>query len=427
MARVLTARAVEAARPQATRQEIPDGALPGLYLVVQPSGARSWAVRYRHAGKPRKATLGAFPALTLADARDAARAALRAAAEGADPAGEKVAKRKAERETPADPDRDLVRGVVADFLARHVSQNRSAAETRRIFTKEVLPIWGARRLDTITRRDVIELLDGIADRGSPIMANRTLAAVRKLFNWSVSRDVLQTSPASGVKPPAAERSRERILTDGELRLFWTATAKMGPPFGPMFRVLLLTAQRRDEVGELREAEISGDLWTIPAARAKNGRPHQVPLSAPALAALELHPRVASAEGWIFTTNGETPPSGYSRAKTRLDALMLTEAKRLAEGQGADPEAVQIPHWTLHDLRRTAASGMARCGVNMPVIERVLNHVSGSFGGVAGVYNRHGYEAEVRRALEAWGAFVLTLVEAQSGNVVSLDATRSNGY
>lgn len=419
MGKVLTVKSVEAMKPDPTkRREIPDGGLVGLYHVLQPTGGRSWAVRYRvpGTGKPAKVTLGPYPLLGLAEARSAAREALQAVARGEDPGAAKKALRKA----PEADDRDLVRTVAADFMKRHASKNRSADETQRILDREVLPRWGDRKIGDVTRRDVLEMLDAIVDRGAPTMANRTLAAVRKLFNWAVSRDILAAAPTAGVKPPGDEKSRERVLSDDELRWFWQATGKIGEPFGPMFRLLVLTAQRRDEVGGMRTREIAGDLWTIPAERAKNGREHAIKLSAPALEALGSAKRVAGRAGYVFTTTGDTPASGFSRAKDRLDAAMLEIAKAEAAARGDDPERVEIPHWTLHDLRRTAASGMARIGINLPVIERVLNHVSGSFGGVAGVYNRYSFADEMARALDAWASFVMATVEPGAAeNVVAL--------
>ncbi len=420
MSKVLTAKGVEAARPDPTKRlEIPDGGLPGLYFVVQTSGGKSWAVRYRSpaTGKPAKVTLGKYPLLGLVEAREAARTAMRAVAEGIDPGAVKKAEKAA---APERIDRDRVTTVADEFLKRHASKNRTAAETKRQFEREILPAWGQKLIQDVTRRDVIDLLDKIADRGSPIMANRVLATVRKLGNWAVSRDIIQASFAAGVKPVEAERSRERILSDNELRWFWKATEKLGQPFGPLFRLLLLTAQRRDEVGDMRAREIDGQKWVIPAERAKNGRAHVVHLSEAAIATLYSVKRIAGRAGYIFTTTGERPASGYSKAKERLDRLMLAIAREEVAAAGGDPERVAIAHWTLHDLRRSAASGMARIGVNLPVIEKVLNHVSGSFGGVAGVYNRHSFSEEMERALDAWARFVLDLVsDKPAANVVSI--------
>lgn len=430
--KVLTAKAVENAKPDPLRRvEIPDGLLPGLYLVVQPSGARSWAARYRHAGRPRKVTLGAFPALDLAEARKAAQVALRAAAEGRDPASEKVAARAAAKVAES-VDRDLFENVVADFVARYVKANNresSARETERLLTRNVVPVWSGRRVQEITRRDVLELLDGIVDRGASIGANRTLAAVRRLFNWCVERDILGEAPTDKVKAPTAERSRDRVLSDDELRIVWRAAGDLGLPFGPMLRLLVLTGARRDEVADARwsEIDLAKRLWTLPAARSKNGQAHEIPLSDASIAVLDGIPRVRgrSEKGrvppdFVLTTTGETPASGFSRAKTRLDTLVLAAMRREAEEAGRDPSEVEAPpRWTFHDLRRTAASGMARLGINLPVIEKVLNHTSGSFAGVVGVYQRHSFAEEKRAALDVWSRFVLGLDRAQPMNVVPI--------
>ena len=218
----LTVRSVETIRPSAERREIPDGIMPGLYLIVQPSGAKSWAVRYRHQGQPRKHTIGSFPTVDLKTARLLGGKALRAAAEGRDPGREKMQSRAAKA--------DSIDRVVEDFLERHVRRSnrpRSAQETERLLRLHVLPRWRGRTVHEITRRDVLDVLDRVVDGGAPIAANRALAAVRKFFNWCVSRDILATSPCAGVKPPTAERSRDRVLSDDELRSFGRPQIKLG--------------------------------------------------------------------------------------------------------------------------------------------------------------------------------------------------------
>lgn len=260
----------------------------------------------------------------------------------------------------------------------------------------------------IARRDVIELLDSTVDRGAATMANRELAAVRRMFGWCVERGILDASPCAGMRAPVPERSRDRLLSDDEIRLFWNAADTIGWPFGPLFKLLLLTGQRRDEVGEMRWREIDGDkrLWTLPRERVKSDRAHEVPLCDAAVAILAVLPRVSGRPGYVFTTNGETPVSGWSRAKNRLDKAMADA------GMTGEP-------WRLHDLRRTAASGMARLAIDLPVIEKVLNHVSGSFAGIVGVYQRHGFADEKRRALDTWGAHVERLVTGQGADVVPI--------
>ncbi|KAA2236946.1 tyrosine-type recombinase/integrase [Salinarimonas soli] len=412
MAKILTAQSIERMRPDsAKRLEIPDGALPGLYFIVQLSGAKSFAVRYRAGGKPKKLTLGPYPALDLATARERAREALLAVSAGRDPGAEKIAQRRAAAEEPAD--RDLVSGVVAEFLRRHVTPNnrpRTAEEVERLFRLHVLPAWGTRRIKDIGRRDVVDLLDGLVDRGTPVAANRSLAAVRKMFNWAVDRGIVDASPAVRIQPPTQEVSRDRVLSDDELRLFWRASDSLGFPFGPMFQLLALTGQRRDEVAQMTRSELSkdGSTWVIPKERAKNGLAHEVPLAPEARAVLASIPRVAGKAGHIFSTNGERPASGYSKAKARLDAKVLELARHAATEQGDDPDEVAIAPWVIHDLRRTAATVIAKIGHPPHVVEAILNHKAGTISGVAAIYNRHGYEKEKRQALQDWASHLKML-------------------
>jgi integrase len=402
----LTVRSVETLRPGTVRREIPDGHMPGLYLIVQPSGARSWAVRYRHHGQSRKHTLGSYPAIDLKAARALAGKALRAVAEGHDPGREKFLARTAKA--------DSVDHVVEEFLERHVRRSnrpRTAQGTERLLRQHVLPHWRGRLVHEITRRDVLKILDHVVDGGAPIAANRTLAAVRKFFNWCVARDILAASPCAGVKPPSAERARDRVLSDDELRLVWAAADKIGGTFGPLVKLLALTGQRRDEVARMRWDELNLDtrLWTLPPARTKNNQPHEVPLSKAALTVLQNVPRIAGSPFVLTANGGASPVSGYSKGKHRLDALLPGD----------------MPPWRLHDLRRTAASGMARLGINLPVIEKVLNHASGSFAGIVGVYQKHSFAGEKAAALSAWGNFVTALVDGKSaGKVVRLRGKQS---
>ena len=382
-----------------------------MYLIIQPSGVKSWAVRYRHDGKPRKHTLGTYPKLGLLEARGAARKAFETIAHGRDPGAEKIETRRAAK---ADPDQDLVSGAVESFLKRHVRVNLSAStasSTEHLFNKHVLPRWRTRRLDAIKRADVIGMLDAIVDAGSPVAANRVLAAVRKFFNWCLDRGLLEHSPCARVKAPTEEVSRDRVLSDDELRWAWLAAEKAGAPFGALVQLLILSAQRRDEVGRMTRSEVQAGkaLWTIPKERAKNGIANDVPLTAGAIAILGTIPKIEGKAGLVFTTTGESAFSGHSKSKARLDADMLAIALKEAEKRADDPDEVVIPPWRLHDLRRTAASGMARLGQPVHVIEAVLNHVSGQISGVAAVYNRHKYLDEKRAALEAWGAHVAGVV------------------
>ncbi len=396
MTKTLTPKGVEALQPDPTRRiEKPDPGLSGLYLVVQPTGVKSWALRYRFDGKPAKLTLGRWPLMGLADARLAASVAIGKVERGENPGAAK----KAEKIAVVDDDRDKVKNVIELFMKRHAARNRRADDVAAMFRREVLKPWGDKRIQEVTKRDVIELLDKIVDRGSPISANRLLAHLRTLFTWAKGRDILTVSPLDGIKPPSAEKPRNRVLTDAELQLFWKACDQMGEPFGRLYQFLLLTGQRLREAAEMTEREVSGDLWTIPADRTKNGDEHTVPLSTDAAGILAGLYRIKGP--FLFTTTGESPISGFTRAKGRLDELM---AKAAGD--------VEIPPFTIHDLRRTAATGMA--GLRFPphIVETVLNHRSGTRRGVAGIYNRFDYAEEKREALEAWAQRVRVLVKGE---------------
>ena len=426
MAKTLTTQSVEKLKPDPIKRlELPDAVLPGFYLVIQPSGAKSWAVRYRYGGRSRKLTLGPYPALDLAVARERGRDALQTLALGRDPGREKAEANRRAREMV--PERDQVSAVVEGFIERHVRPNtkkRSAEESERIFRKHVLPCWGRTRVHDISRADVIELLDRLVDSGRPVLANRTLAHVRKFFNWCVDRGILDTSPCVRIAAPSMEKSRDRVLSDAELRLVWKAAEGGGPPFGPFVQLLVLTGQRRDEVAGMRWSELNpdGSVWDIPGERTKNSEAHQIPLTDAAQAVLKGIPRLAGSD-LVFTTTGKTPISGYSNAKERLDSTMLEIASEEISASDS-PQNSAIPPWRLHDIRRTAASGMARLGTPVHVIEAILNHRTGQVSGVAAIYNRHNYLPEKRKALEAWADYAAALVTDQpTRNVIALPQGR----
>jgi integrase len=410
MAKALTTKAIENLKSDPDKRfEVPDPALSGLYLVVQSTGVKSWALRYRFEGKPAKLTLGRWPVMGVADARAAATASLDMLDHGRNPVGEKKAKAEAEVEK----ERDKVSAVIDLFLKRHASHNRRGDDVAAMFRREVLVKWGTRDIQSITKRDVIEVLDAVVDRGSPVTANRLRAHLNTLFNWAKGRDILQVNPLDGIKPPAPEKPRDRVLTNDEVSLFWRASGGMEYPFGPLYRVLLMTGQRLREVAEMKWQEIEGNTWTLPASRSKNGDEHVVPLSAEVMSIIEGLPKIGR---YVFTTTGASPVSGFTRAKARIDRLMAEAANRdLPDGA----EARVIPPFTIHDLRRTAATGMA--GLRFPphVVEAVLNHRSGTRRGVAGVYNRFDYAEEKRQALESWARLVTQLVGVTQINVVHL--------
>jgi len=393
---MLTDAAARKRKPNpAKRIELHDGR--GLYLVIQPTGAKSWAYRYRVGGKSRKLTLGTFPIIDVAKARSLCSAAALKTKAGGDPALEHKSA------TAAD---DTFEKLARLFVERYARpKNRTWEQTARwlglaagegdslvLTGKGAIAKWGGRKISTIQRPDVIRLLDGLVDQGNPISANRTLALLRKLFNWAEGRYGLSSNPCDKVEMPGSETARDRVLTDEELAAVWQAASEQGGYFASVVKLLILTAQRRNEVAgmEWRELDLPGKLWKLPRGRVKNDSGHEVPLSTQALAVIEAVPRIAG-RALVFTTTGTTPVSGFSKVKAEID------------------EASDVEDWTLHDLRRTAASGMARLGVSLPVIEKILNHSSGTFRGVVGVYQRHSFADEKRAALDLWGAHVARLV------------------
>lgn len=440
VASVLTIKAVENAKPGASRREIPDGAVVGHYLVVQPSGAKSWALRYRFDGKPRKLTIGSVllkregdevaelplgQPMTLIEARRAARQALQTIAEGRDPCETKQ-EAKAARKADTANGNDTVAKQGERFIARYAKpRNKAWRETQRQFDKEIIPVLGKKRVGDVTKRDIIALLDGIVDRGAPVTANRILATLRKFFGWMLERDIVDASPVVGLKKPSPEGSRDRILTNNEIRLLWLAADGEGSPFGPFWKLLILTGARRNEVAGMEWAELKLDgnepVWHLPAGRMKNGLPHDVPLAPAAVDILKSVKRIAK-NPFVFSGGGESHLSGFSRAKARIDQAMLSTVRDEAEKAGNDPSEVDLKPWVIHDIRRSVASGMASIGIDIAVIEKVLSHISGQFAGVARIYNRHGYTDEKRRALVAWADYVGRLAaDRQVVNVIPLRA------
>jgi integrase len=403
---MLTQKRIEALRPQATTKEYADGKISGLYFAMQPSGKGSWALRYRWHGKPSRLTLGGWPALSLATARDLAQRALGELARGSDPAAAKRAERQVIRQPKRDD--DLVETVTERYLqlyCRPKTRARTASETARVLQTEIVARWRGKRLPEITRADVHAVLDAIVARGAPVAANRCLSALRGLFSFAIERGLIEASPCDRIRPPAPETSRERILSDDELAACWRATDSLAPPACQFIKILILTGLRRNEVAQMRYSEIDFETKTLhlPAIRCKNKTQHNLPLSQQTIELLRTLPRFENSD-FIFTVGGEKPMTAYAQTKKRLAAKLPTD----------------MQHWQFHDLRRTYASGCAKLGVPLHVVEKTLNHIGGSFRGVAGVYNRHSYSDEMRSAAETYARHVEALVSGVAKtNIVAM--------
>ena len=362
-----------------------DAACPGFGVKVTPAGRKVFVVLYRIGGagsRLRKYTIGPYGRVTFHQARVSAQQVFAARLEGRDLAAEK---RDARKRMVADRVEDLLEA----FITQHVSQNRSARATSQMLRRE-LGSWSGRSIHEISKRDVIEVISTVEQRGAPVAANKTLKAIKTFLRWCVGRAVLDQSPAEGIPLPAKEVARDRVLSDDELARVIIAVRQIGGPYGGIVELLALTGQRREEAArcDWDEIDLHSRIWTLPNLRTKNAKPHIVHLSDQATDVLN---QASKHRKFVFSTTGTHPFQAFSAAKRELDALSGVTA------------------WCLHDLRRTCVSGMAGLGVAPHVADKILNHQSGTISGVAAVYQRHQFLAERKAALEKWGAHVAQIV------------------
>ena len=366
-----------------------DTELRGFGCKVTPAGKKVFIVQYRMGGRGsrvRKFTIGAYGPVTPQKAREQARSELGLVAQGRDPQAEKSASRKKLAT-------DHVDDLFERFCERHASKKRSEREVRRIFRHDVLPHIGNRSVHTIKKRDIVEILHAVEDRGAHLMANRVLAAMRKFFNWLVSQAVLEASPCAGIGAPTAERSRDRVLTDEELGRVLKAAQILDYPFGVIVQLLAHTGQRREEVAGMRwsELDLEKRLWKLPGVRTKNTRAHDVALTPQVVELIERCQHVVGQ--FVASLSAERPFQGWSKAKAALD------------------QKAQVSGWRLHDLRRTMVTYMAaRAGVAQHVSDRILNHKSGVISSVAAVYQQHDFASERRDALLLWSDHLAELCD-----------------
>jgi integrase len=422
---MLTAAAIAKLKPsKRVVREISDAGCPALRLVIQPSGSKSWAMRFRRiGGQQGNLTLGPVDLsnktsepvigapLTLPAARALAAEVHRQRAMGIDV----IAVRHRERLEREGSIAKTFAAAVVDFVSQHAMRNtRRWQEQARllgvnadlsVIPRGLVDRWRDRDIASINGDDIHLIVDVVRHKGVPGRARRAKgptdgyarsmhSALSKLFNWLVEKRRLQANPCAGVHVAAPSKPRERVLSDNEIIAFWKACDSVGLPLSALLRLLLLTGCRLNEVAGMRRAELSEDgaTWTIPGTRVKNSRTHVVPLSA---LAQQLLTNVKTESDAVFAISCGT------RERRKLDAHM------------------NIPAWTLHDLRRTAATGMAELGIAPHIVEACLNHVSGAKAGVAGVYNKATYAVEKRAALERWSNHILGLLERRPSNVVTM--------
>ena len=390
-----------------------DAGTPGLALRITDRGVKSWSVYYRLDGKHRRLTIGTWPEIGVAEARDQAREVKSQAKAGTDPKGARET-----LETAAQDEAPGTFGAIAEIyikrecLGRELTNGKVLApklkrgwEVERIIRRELMPHWQHRPLVELRKRDAIKLTEGLVDAGKPAAAHRLHEIIRRIGRWAARRDEIDLNPFADMDSPTNKVIRDRYLKPDEIKAVWQAWDAMGYPFGPLGKMLLTTAQRLNEVAQMQWSEIDRDnsLWVIPADRTKGGRESEVPLSSLAIEILDALPRFTD-DAFVFTTtSGRRPVSGFSKMKARTDDLS------------------GIAGWRLHDLRRTARTGLAELGVPQIVAEKVLNHAERNL--LVKTYDRHEYAPEKRDALERWALRLREITEPPPENVVKLKAAR----
>lgn len=368
----LTSKTVEGLKPTVGKQvDFFDANLPSFGIRVSAQGKKSWFMMYRTGGRLRRYTIGPFPSISLADARSKAKELFQVVAKGDDPAYTKREERLAE----------TFEQLASDYLEKHAkAKKRSWQEDERILRRELLPRLRHIKAKKVARRDIIDILDAIVQRGAPIQANRTLALVRKVFNFAITRDIVASNPCQALAAPAKEKRHDRVLTNQELSRLWEDLERETKRARAYFQLLLLTAQRPGELisAEWSEIDLKAGWWTIPSHKAKNGLQHRVPLTGEAKAILIELRLVCAGSRWVFP--GQKNDSHVQDFKKALS--------RVRERTGLQ--------FVPRDLRRTAASKITSAGIPRLYVSKVLNHVE---RGITAVYDRHSYDLEKKTALE----------------------------
>jgi integrase len=406
----LTDSKLKGLKPQKIRYIEWDDGCPGLGVRISISGKKSFVFMYRFEGKARMMTLGSYPSLSLADARTLASKARSKVVKGDDPGSKLINQKREEREA------FTVKSLVREYLEKHAKvKKKSWKEDERVLNKDIVPKWGNRKANSITRRDVVLLLDQIKERavirgGRGTQANRVLAIIRKMFNFAISRSILEHSPCVQIEAPAKEKRRDRVLTEPEIKKFWKGLdkAKMAEQTRLILKLILLTAQRKGEIILIEKTEIDKKLnwWTQPGDKTKNGYPHKVWLTPISKSIVKRAMELSGDSKWLFPSfHGD----GHITAQS-IDHAVRDNRKDNPSRNTSD--VFGIPHFTPHDLRRTAATSIAGLGVSRFVLKKILNHADQD---VTGVYDRHSYDKEKRLALEGWSRKLQVTLNKKSTN------------
>lgn len=413
-----------------------DTELRGFGVRTTPRGVKSFVLQYRMKGRPaRRMTIGGFGnPWTVETARKEAERRLIKIRQGIDPVEEERQRIETERRKIVEEDRQRLETEIFAFAAYaetfvdlYLKANWQDSWKTAEGILNAAKIHFDKSIRDITRADVVQHLDRYNDR--PGMKKLVHSTFRKLFNWAEDRGDIDRSPIDRMKAPKAVASRRRILSPEEIIAAWHAAADLGSLWRPYIRLLLCTMARREEVANMDWAEIDLDaaMWELPSERAKNDQPHRIPLNA--LAIEELRSLAVARKGLVFTTTGKTGISGFSKMKKTLDGKMLVILRDRAAKRGEKPETVDLPEWRLHDLRRTGTTNLQALGIPVEVTEAILNHISGTTAGVAGVYNLYRYDAEKRIALDKWSkqlSFLVRSHHAQSSLRIDQEVHEAGG-
>jgi integrase len=422
-----TLRSLRPAKP-GQRYDRRDSDVPGLLVRVTDRGVRTFMLQTRYpggSGQPTRRALGIYPAISLEKARAKAVAWRDLIEAGVDPARAEEDARRAEFRRQANSF-----ASVADAFVAHCrrQKQRKADEVERDLQVEFVSQWGARPITSIASADVRQVIEAKVDQGHKAQAHNLLGTVRRLFNWALGTDAygLEKSPCDRLKPRdlIGERAiRDRVLSNRELLAFWRATAHLGDPYGPLFRLLALTIQRKSEVAEVvrSEVDLHRRLWTIPKERMKSDAVHVVPLTSMAVEIFRSLPTFTQGPHLFSTTYGAKPVNGFSKAKVRLDSIMHDQLRKIALAEGEDPGTVKLQGWVIHDLRRTGRTHLSALPVPDLVRELVIAH---SKPGLHRVYDQHAYLEEKRHALELWESRLRAILEPMPSNVIDLDSARA---
>jgi len=393
----------------------------GFSIRVLPSGEKLWYYIYTFEGKKRFMRLGEgnYPDVSIATARGAFEAARKRVSNGFDPLAEKEALKRDRRNALT------VAELVAEYIEKYAKvEKKTWTEDKRCLEKEVIPLWGKLKAEDITRRDVRLLLEGIVERGSPVMSNNTFEKIRKMFNYAEEKDIVKLSPCYGVKKLTKTEPKERVLNDTEIITFWNGidSAPLSDEIRKALKLILVTAQRPGEVIGLHSREVEGNWWTVPVERAKNGKAHRVFLTP---TAKEI---IGNKEGFIFesprpvkvvtaNTVSYAPKAIHVNAVSCAVRRCLEEPKDEKQGEEltvnedekGPTKNLRMKSWTPHDLRRTAATRLSELRYTDAIIDAILNHIK---KGIIATYNKNNYDIEKQEALEAWERKLKSIVTPQ---------------